>query len=220
MKRIIVLVLVLLLPCIAVAEQGDFQIEGEWYCTAMHTRMMCYNADLKEDGCYYVNLQDGEGIVFREQGQVDFIRAEERFDLLTKETHLETETETIITEYCRLSDGAILYYDVKENELSGYYICYTDDGWIVYLLDSAKMILFLNGKAIPYFDGDTFEYLVSGNSMYLTQGEQYVRGRIAQQGDKAFVFDIDADPWIVDYGEHEVNYGTPFYLFISTSIGK
>lgn len=220
MKKIIAVVLVLLLPCIAVAEQNGFQIEGEWYVVAMHTRMMCCNADLKEDGCYYVSWQDGEDIVFREQGQVDFIHTEEWTDRLTKETRRETETETVAVEYCRLSDDAVLYYDVMDNELSGYYICNADDGWKAYFLDSARMMLFLNGKATLY-DGDgTVDYLVSENSMYMTQGEQYVRGKIEQHGDNAFVFDIDADPWIVAYGETEVDYGTPFYLFISTSIEK
>jgi hypothetical protein len=56
--------------------------------------------------------------------------------------------------------------------------------------------------------------------MYMTQGDKYIRGTVRPQGDFAFVFDVDADPWIETFGEIEVDYGTPYYLFVSTSIGK
>lgn len=225
MKKIIALALVLLIPyiameCRAEAEQSSFQIEGEWYCVALRTRMMCYNANLKEDGCYYVNLRDGEDAVFREQGKIDFIHTEEWTDHRTNETHRETETDTITAKYCRLSDDAILYYDVIDNELSGYYICFAGDEWKAYFLDSTSMVLFLNGKATSYNGNSAADYLVSGNSMYMAHDNQYVRGRIEQQGDSAFIYYIDADSEIVTYGETEVDYGTPFCLFISTSIMK
>ncbi len=220
MKKIIALVLVLLIPCIAMAEQDELQIEGEWYVVAMNTHKMCRNAVLKEDGSFYASGPDGEDIVFREQGQIDYIHIKEWFDPRTKETHQETETETISAEFCRLFDEAVLYYGITDNDLTGYYVCYVDDGWKAYFLSSTSMVLFLNGKATPYNGNGSADYLVSGDSMYIAQDDQYVRGKIKQQGDRAFIFDIDADPWIVTYGETEVDYGTPFYLFISTSIGK
>lgn len=220
MKKILALFIVLFLPCIASAEEDTLQVDGEWYAVVMHTNMSCRSADLKVDGCYYVSWSNGEDIVFRERGEIEFIHTEEWVDFHTKETQREVETETIVSEYCRLSDDAVLYYDVMDDELTGYYICKSDNEWIAYLLDSASMVLFLNGKVIPYNGDASADYLVSGDKMFMTQGDKYVRGMIRQQGQNAFIYDIDADPWIVTYGEVEVDYGKPFYLFVSTSIGK
>jgi hypothetical protein len=220
MKKIVAIVLLLILPCFAAAEQDSLQIDGEWYGFATYTNMNCRAAELREDGCFYVKWSDGEEIVFYDQGQIDFIHTEEWTDFRTKEIRKETETETINMEFCRMADDSLLFYDVMDREMSCYYLTMQNGEWIVYSLDSGKMLLFLNGRIIHHDGGDTVDYLVSGSQMYMTQGDKYIRGTVRPQGDFAFVFDVDADPWIETFGEIEVDYGTPYYLFVSTSIGK
>ena len=220
MKKIVAIAMLLILPCFAAAEQDSFQIDGEWYGVASYTKWMCHTAELREDGCFYVNWQDGEDVVFHDQGQIDIIHTEEWIDFRTKEPRQETDIETINTEFCRLSDNSLLFYDVIDRELHGYFLTMQNGEWTIYSLEGGKMLLFLNGKVIHYDGGETVDYLVSGNHMYMTQGDKYIRGTVKPQGNYAFVFDVDADPWVETFGEIEVDYGTPFYLFVRTSIGK
>ena len=77
MKKIVAIVLLLILPCFAAAEQDSLQIDGEWYGFATYTNMNCRAAELREDGCFYVKWSDSEEIVFYDQGQIDFIHTEE-----------------------------------------------------------------------------------------------------------------------------------------------
>lgn len=220
MKRIVAIALLLIFPCFAAAEQGNFQIDGEWYGFSTYANMNCRAAELREDGCFYVKWNDGEEIVFYDQGQIDFIHTEEWTDFRTKDIRRESETETINAEFCRLADDSLLFYDVMDREMSCYYLTMQNGDWTVYSLDSGKMLLFLNGKVIHREGGDTVDYLVSGNWMYMTQGDKYIRGTVNPKGNYAFVFDIDTDPWVEIYEGIEIDYGTPFYLFVSTSIGK
>lgn len=220
MKKIVAIAILLMLPCFAAAEQDSFQIDGEWYGIATYTKWMCHTAELMEDGRFYVKWQDGEDVVFHDNGKIDIIHKEECTDFRTNDPRNESETETINTEFCRLSDDSLLFYDVIDKELYGYLLTVQNGEWTVYSLEGGKMLLFLNGKVIHYDDGGTVDYIVSGNHMYMTQGDTYIRGTVKPQGNNAFIFDVDADPWVVTFGEIEVDYGTPFYLFVSTSIGE
>lgn len=214
----ILFTLIMILPCASVAEQDDFQIEGEWFCIYGYTNLDCHKAELREDGSYYIRWNDESEIVFYEDGQVDHIHTEEYTDFRSNETRKEVQTETENTEYCRLSDDACLYYVIMDNELYGYYFIKRDNDWTVYNFYNEKCFLFLNGRAIPYTDGDPVEYYTSGNQMFLIHEDQYVRGKIQPIGEHAFVFDIDSSPLIDTNGEIEVDYGTPFYLFINASV--
>ena len=209
--------LIFLLPLASLAEQNNFELEGEWYCTSAYTNLDCYKAELREDGCYYLEWNDEVEIVFHEDGQIDHICTEEYTDFRSNESRTEVTTETEDAKFCRLSDDACLFYGIVDNELNCYYFIRRDNEWIVYPMYNGKLLLFLNGRAIPYTDGDPVEYYISGNHMYLIQEDQYVRGEINPHGEFAFVFDVDTDPWIDTHGEIEINYGTPFCLFINTT---
>lgn len=209
--------LVLLLQCASVAEQNNFQPEGEWYCASAYTNLDCYKAELQGDGSFYLSWNDETEIFFHEDGQIDHVYTDEYTDFRSNEPRTEVITETENTEYCRLSDDACLFYTIVDNELYCYYFTRQNNEWIVYSMDSGKLILFMNGRAIPYTDGDPFEYYISGNQMYLIHEDQYLRGEFNPIGDSAFVFDIDMEPWIYKDGETEINFGTKFYLFINTS---
>ena len=200
MKKLIALFIALLVPCIAVAEQDVFSVEGEWYATLLYGDM-CHSATEKGENCFCVSTVYGDEI-YRPDGVA------------------ECETESITMEYIRFSEDAVLYYDRQDGEIDGILFMRTDGEWKQYFVDLSVMTLFIDGDMIPYQGGDRQRYIVTENMMFITNDESYLRGKIQRFGSDAFALILDADPFTVTFGETTVNYGVPFYLFVSTSIGK
>lgn len=200
MKRLAILILSLLLIfCVAFAEQEEFKPEGEWYATMLY-RNNCLSADRTDEG-FAVNLREG-GALFRLNGVMEY------------------PNETVEAKCVCLSDDAVLFWDIQEHCLFGVIFIVMNGEWKYCSIDDSRLLLFIGNSIIPYESGDTAQYLVSGNNMYLTQGESYVRGTIRQFGNSAFAYDMDVEPRIVTYGDTTVDYGTPMYLFISSSVGQ
>ena len=216
MKRIVALIFVLVfLPVVCIVEQSEFDVIGEWYCAPLY----------KDDFGSAVENEEGDFIVDGRNGVIKYCRGGrieypgetwQRMD----GTEVEEPGEVVETEYCILSDQSLLFYDEQDHELIGYWFVRSEDGWIWYYISSAQMVLLLNGNIINREGGGSANYLLSGNYFYIASGDNYVRGLLRQIGDLAFAFDVDAEPRIETYGDVEVNFGTPLYLFISTSVGK
>lgn len=199
MKRFVALLFAtILLSCCASATSEEFNAEGEWFCAILYENM-CASATIDEEGNYYIGSSNYEQI-FRINGEI------------------EDSYESIKAVRIQLSDDACLYYTVQDHELQGCLFMNVDDSWRCYTVESQDMMLFLNGSITHLNEGGTVDYLISEENMYMKNSETYIRGTIKQLNDMVFVFNIDTDPYTVTFGDKTVDYGTPFYLFISTSI--
>lgn len=201
MKRFVALFLaVILLPCCASATGEEFNAEGEWFCAILYENM-CALATIDAEGNYHISDSYGEQI-FRINGEI------------------EDPYESIKAVRIQLADDSCLYYTVQDHELQGCLFLNVDDSWRCYSVESQDMVLFSNGSITHFNEGETVDYLISGENMYMKNSDTYLRGTIRQFDHSVFAFDMDTDPYTVTFGDKTVDYGTPFYLFISTSIGK
>lgn len=198
MKRIAILVLVIfVLPSIAFADQDKFHVEGEWYASVLYSEYH-WPAEIDEDGNFHVSQND-------------------EFSVFNRNGYIETPEETIELKFADLSNGMALFYAIVDNELRGYVFMEISGEWVYCSIDASKMLLLIDGNMIPYNGGDVMSYLVSGNNMYMTNGESYVRGVIRCLGDNSFAYDMDIEP---DVGGFPERWGKPFYLFINTAVIK
>ena len=202
-------------------EQNSLQIEGEWFGIGLYTNMDCHSAELDENGCFHVlqkvsyNSQTNE-MVFYPQGDMTYAITEV-YSRITGETITEQKVENKHYEYKKLSDNAVLYYLLDGDKLSGV-IFIKCDSWRMYYVSGAQRLIFFNGRVIPYDGKNTAEYLMSGSQMFLVKDNSYTRGTIRQFGSNAFIYDITVDPNTYEGDDYTNVFGTPFYLFISTSI--
>ncbi len=219
MKKVLslLLIVVIMLSSTVYAESDDYQIEGEWYTSTSYTNL-CYELTTDGDGCFY-NSSQKQKTVFYPDGRIDTIDTKEYVNVYGEKSYIESEPDTLSMKIEKLADESIIYYDIMNNELTGIIII-KDDIWKAYSIGAAKKIFCLNGKAISHDSNKSMDYHVVGNQLFFTNGQEYISGTVRKLGEKAFTYDIDADPWIVSHGDKEYNYGTPFYIFISTSIGN
>lgn len=199
MKRLFALFCVLfLISSFALAEE-EIEITGEWYGAILYSDN-CLPAVLNESGAFVVETQDGE-VTFSESA---IIYPDQEIDVSR----------------CWLSEFAALYYETQGHSLYGKLFLKQDDAWKYFSIDDSRMCLFLNGNITPFETGESIPYLLSGNQLFMTESSRYTRGTVTMHGSMAFVYELDADPYMPTFGGTTYNWGRPFYLFVRTSIGK
>lgn len=191
MKKILAsLLIALTLPATVHAGQRDFQIEGEWYMTTTY-QATDYKAVKNEDGSYRMDKPDGESISIFEDGNV-IVK-----DKDGKITGLDQLTLKQI-----FDDGILAYSEERDGqggqELNGYLIKKSGNGYTAFLAEMKMPVLFLGGNVI--FSNSTtsdasFKYLLDGGNFYMINekesGSRYVGGRFHAYGEDVFTYEVN-----------------------------
>ncbi len=208
MKKLVafaVAVYVLVSGVVSLAEQNAPAVEGEWYVLREYSnnRMPISVAD---NNTYVVQFKNGDRYTFKDDGAFMF--------------ESEGYSEEIVTEYAEPSDSIRLYYDIQDEEIYGYILLDSSGEWSMYEISNGKTMFLLGGKVIPYGGKQSGEYMYSKNMLYITNDDTYIRGSVEWHGQDAFIYFLDEEEYTVQFGDTEVNYGTPFMVFISTTVRK
>lgn len=195
--------LVFLLQCASVAEQDSFQLEGEWYASHQYSELFDY-ADLDENNIFRIQKND-EVAIYYPDGVVDYYGDIGRVKRV------------------QLSESAVIYYIIQNTKLYGEVMCAdlflkTDDSWKRYSVESSVRLLVFNGQIISQKNNERVPYMLSGDDMFLIFEDKYVGGSIQTFGDTVFKYDIGEEQRVIGEGDNGINWGTPFYLFINTSL--
>lgn len=207
MKKLIasILAIYVLAACsLSFAEQPDAQVEGEWYVLQKYSNEGLPVSEINGNTYVFQN-RNGDRYTFKDEGYVLF--------------ESEGTSEEIVTEYAS-ADGVSLYYDIQDNDIYGYMLLDRFGEWRMYDISVSNTLFLLGGKVIPYGDKQVGEYLYSRNMLYITSDDTYIRGSVEWYGCDAFVYSLDEEEYTVQFGDTEVNYGTPFMVFISTTVQK
>lgn len=195
--------LVMLLQCASMAEQLEFQLEGEWYASHQYSELYdC--ADLDENNIFHIRKND-EVAIYYPDGVVDYYG------------------DVGKVERVQLSESAVIYYIIQNTKLYGEMLCAdlflkTDDSWKRYSVESSVRLLVFNGQIISQKNNERVPYMLSGDDMFLIFEDKYVGGSIQAFGDTVFIYDIGEEQRVIGEGDNAIDWGTPFYLFINTSI--
>ena len=173
-------------------------LNGEWFVASQYNNR--FDSAVRDNNGFIIRYNDGE-IVYSSDGSIAFpAQSEENLD------------------YKVISNDMVLYYEVKDHILFAQAFLHIDNEWRAYSIEGKK-VLFLNDAIIPSDGEEKSPFYCSGDNMYLAKGNTYIRGKVQHINENAFIFQIDADPYVVNFSNGlTVNYGTPFYLFIRSSI--
>lgn len=198
LARIIMLFLVIDLCSNALADGNEFQIDGEWFGGTYYSNDY-YVLSRNDSGDYIFENQDNSYI--KPDGTICF------------------NEQTVSTEIVQLTDSSFISIIFEDNSFVGFLVIDEDDEIKGYQIDSNSMVLILNGKMIRYDGSASADYLYSNDMFYMTDGESsYTRGTIKQYGNDFFIYEIDTDPYIYEYGEYSIDHGTPVMFFLRSSI--
>ena len=207
MKKLIasILAIYVLAACsLSFAEQAEPHVEGEWYVLQNYSNEGLSVSEINGNTYVFQNKY-GDRYTFKDEGYVLF--------------ESEGTSEEIVTEYAS-AEGVSLYYYIQDNDIYGYMLLDRFGEWRMYNISISNTLFLLGGKIIPYGDKQTGEYLYRRNMLYITTEDTYIRGSVEWRGQDAFIYSLDEEEYTVQFGDTEVNYGTPFVVFVSTTIGK
>ena len=211
MKRIIIALFLAVLPLSsqAHAEQEDFNIEGEWYISAPTYCQTDYLTEKDADGNYHITAdwgsvllcEDGNAIVKDRDGKV-------------------TESEQVET--AQISDDSFFAFSEGSDGFGGYQltgdlIVESDGEYSYYTLELENQVLFFDGNLIPNANSkegeESIRYMLSGDELYLIQGNEYLSGKVISHGEDIFFYELDsAEEESFDYAQGEL-----LMIFIRTS---
>lgn len=203
MKKVFLIFLTIFtLQCRAVAEEGAFQIEGEWFSASLYSERYYPVQQTEEEG-YFIDFGDEE-ITLDVDGSVS-------------ESGKIIEVLSVVA----LNDGGALYYTIRDHALYGYIILNVNGEYRCYSVDAETLLLFIGGIIVPYQVGEQAGYLLSSDNLYITAEDNYIRGTIQHHSSVAFSYVMDADPVVIDFGNgYTQTWGIPSYLFIRSNIGQ
>ncbi|MBR3741102.1 MAG: hypothetical protein IKQ80_07555 [Clostridia bacterium] len=198
MNRLIsILIIILYLTGIAIAEQEEPSLEGEWYVGSLFSERF-RKASLDEDNVFHVKYAEDEA-TFYPDGTVS--------------SSAESETMDVIA----LSDMATLYYALVDG-LSGKVLSCSlflniDGEYRCYEFSCANKLLLIGGKIISDQKSETMQYSYSRGRFYMAQDSEYESGVIQWHGDDMFIFETETEIQSA-FG----SLGLQWIAFISTSI--
>ena len=209
-KALAFLLVYLLLGFGAAAEGEPYDFQDEWYVFNFYPNK-CLQAQATDEGGFSFGDDMSKSIVHPD-GLIEENGTTEQATMLSLPNNGPGELSLVY----RVRDSKLARLD----DLEGLLFIQNDGQCLAYPVEGLYLLLMIDGKFLSFDGAYSGEYYQIDDRLFLVKDNKYTRGYIESNSTDTFMYFLDEEPYTLQYGDIEFNYGKPVQLFIRASLMK